>query len=66
MESLLLQETGAGYFTLENGSGRLLLEDSGPPSGGGQHGAGRFLELDVRETIRRNDDEISALISALL
>lgn len=66
MESLLLQETGAGYFTLENGSGRILLELSGPPGGAGQHGAGRILEADTRELILRNDDEIAALIAALL
>lgn len=67
MESLLLQETGGGYFTLENGSGRILLELSGPAGGEGQHGAGRIMdEVDIRELIRRNDDEISALVTALL
>ena len=66
MESLLLQETGSGYFTLEDGSGRILLEQSGPPSTGGSHGAGRIVEVDMRETILRNDDEIAALLVALL
>lgn len=67
MESLLLQETGGGYFTLEDGSGRILLEISGQPSSGGQHGAGRIMdEIDMREVILRNDDEIAALIASLL
>lgn len=66
MESLLLQETGAGYFTLENGSGRILLEQSGPPGGAGSHGAGRVVEVDTRELILRNDDEIVALLTTLL
>ena len=66
MESLLLQETGGGYFTLENDTGRILLEISGPPSTGGSHGAGRIIEVDTRELILRNDDEIAALIAALL
>ena len=66
MESLLLPETGAGYFTLEDGSGRILLETSGPPGGAGSHGAGRIIEIDTRELILRNDDEIAALVTALL
>lgn len=65
MESLLLQETGAGYFTLEDGSGRILLETSGAAGGAGQHGAGRVLEIDMREVILRNDDEIAALVAGL-
>lgn len=66
MESLLLQETGAGYFTLEDGAGRILLETSGPPGGAGQHGGGRILEIDLREVILRNDDEVVALAASLL
>lgn len=64
MESLLLQETGSGYFTLEDGSGRILLELSGPPGGAGSHGRGEI--IDLRPVILRNDDEIAALIAGLL
>lgn len=66
MESLLLQETGTGYFTLENGSGRILLESSGPAGGAGQHGAGFAVEIDMREVILRNDDEVAALVAGIL
>jgi len=66
-ESLLLQETGSGYFTLETGEGRLLLEVSVPAAPGGSNGAPLLDEQMERLLIMlRRDDEELALVASLL
>ena len=63
-ESLLLQETGSGYFTLENDTGRILLEISseGIPAG---LLAGRQARTH-RQRLRRDDDEVALMAAHLL
>lgn len=66
-ESLLLQETGSGYFTLETGTGRILLEISVPaePAGGSSGGIRMDEDLLRLTLLRRDDEEIALLVAAI-
>ena len=67
-ESLLLQETGGGYFTLEDGTGRILLEVSVPSQPAGSASGSPMLDEQMArlEAMLRRDDEELALVASLL
>jgi len=62
--SLLLQEVG-GYFELESGAGRILLEAAVFEQPASTLG-GFYDERELLARLAHDDDEIAALVAALL